>query len=125
MKLGHKLGLGCMGLIVAVFILVMVIAIRNKPTPAQQAATNEKNAGYTAAFVCQNAVRERLKAPATADFEAPRNAQINRYDSGNYEIVSHVDAQNSFGAKLRSAYTCVVAPDGAGFRVLELKIDGR
>jgi hypothetical protein len=125
MKLGHKLGIGCMGLIFAAFILIMVIAIRNKPSPEKEAAKQSERAGYTAAFVCQDAVRDRLKAPATAEFQAPRNAEIKRYDSGNYEIVSYVDAQNSFGAKLRSPYTCVVAPSGAGFQVLELKIDGR
>jgi len=125
MKLGHKLGLGCMGLIIGTFVLIMVVVIRNKPTPEQQSASNAQRDGYTAAFTCQGAVRDRLKAPATAEFQAPRNAEIKRYDSGNYEIVSYVDAQNSFGAKLRSPYTCVVAPSGAGFQVLELKIDGR
>jgi hypothetical protein len=125
MKLGHKLGLGCMGLIVAVFVLVMVIAIRNKPTPAQQAANDEKSAGVTAAFVCQDAVRARLKAPAGADFLSPRRSEIVTLAPGRYQIGSYVDAPNSFGAKIRTGYICTAEKEGAGFRVMKLDIAGR
>jgi hypothetical protein len=124
LALGHKLGLGCLAVIFAVFILVMFVVIRNKTAPESSAAQRERR-GYEAAFACQSAVRERLKSPGTASFQAPRDSRIKRYDSGNYEIVSYVDAQNSFGAKLRSSYTCVIAPAGAGFNVLELTIDGK
>lgn len=125
MKLGHKLGLGCVGLLVAVFVLVMVVVIRNKPTPEQQAASDAKRDGSTAGFVCQDAVRDRLKAPAGAEFQAPRHSEIVTLAPGRYQIRSYVDAQNSFGAKIRTAYTCTAEKSGAGFRVMKLDIAGR
>ena len=125
MKLGHKLGIGCIGIILILFVLIMVIAIRNKPTPEQQAANDAQRDGFTAAFVCQGAVRDRLKAPAGADFQSPRQSAIVALAAGRYQISSYVDAQNSFGAKLRTAYTCTAEKDGAGFRVMKLEIGRR
>ena len=122
MKLGHKAGFGCIGILLVLFVLVMIVVIRNRPSPQEQAARAERTREYNAASICQDAVRRRLKAPATAVFQAPRNAQISRSASGDYEIDSYVDAQNSFGANLRSRYTCVVASTG---EVVRLTIAGR
>jgi hypothetical protein len=98
----------------------MVVVIRNKPTPAQQAASDAQRDGYTAAFVCQDAVRARLKAPAGAEFLAPRHSEIVTLAPGRYQIGSYVDAPNSFGAKIRSGYICTAEKSGAGFRVMKL-----
>ncbi len=128
MQLGHKAGFGCLGIIVVLFIVVMVIMIAHRPSPEQQAANDERVRQYNAAFACQDAVRERLKAPASAEFQAPREAQISAYEDGSYKIESYVDAQNSFGAKLRNAFTCQVAPrrnGPSGFIVLDLKMGER
>lgn len=125
MKLGHKLGIGCIGLIFVLFVLIMVVVIRNKPTPAQEAASQSQVAGYNAAFACQTAVRDRLKAPAGAEFQAPRHSEIVTLAAGRYQISSYVDAQNGFGAKVRTAYTCTAEKAGAGFRVMKLEIGRR
>jgi len=113
-----------MGLIIGTFVLIMVVVIRNKPTPEQQAASNAQRDGYTAAFMCQGAVRDRLKAPAGAEFQAPRQADITRLTDG-YKIVSYVDASNSFGAKIRTPYTCLVGTSGAGLKIVALDIQNR
>ena len=122
---GLKYGLGCLGLLFAGFVLVMVIAISNRPSPEEKAANDRRVAQLAAASVCQDAVRAGLKAPASAEFQAPRDARYSYPDTdGSFTITSHVDAQNSFGAKLRTPYTCTVAPAGVGFRVVEWKMDG-
>ena len=102
-----KAGIGCLTIIFAVFVLIMIVAIRNKPTPEQTAAREAQTAGYTAAFECQNAVRARLKSPAGAEFESPRQAAITELDNGNYRISSYVDAQTasapSSGRRIRAS----------------------
>lgn len=65
--------------------------------------------------VCQRFVRERLKAPRTAEFQSYTQGAIERVNDDDYErrpfkVSSSVDAQNAFGAMLRSDYTCVVRP---------------
>jgi hypothetical protein len=119
-KLGHKAGFGCLGIIAVVFVLIMIIVGRNRPTPEQEAARQSERDGYTAAYQCQNAVRARLKAPAGAEFQDVAEAAISPR-AGGFKIVSYVDAQNSFGAKLRTPYTCLVS----GRSVIGLDIQNR
>ncbi len=57
---------------------------------------------------CQELVKANLKAPASAEFEGWTFPK--RVDAQNqvYVYDSHVDAQNSFGAKLRTNFHCKV-----------------
>lgn len=121
---GLKAGLGCIGLLVVAFVFVMIVIGTHKATPEQEVERASVADGYTAAFHCQDAVRARLKAPAGAEFQAPRRADITKFDDG-YKIVSYVDAANSFGAKLRTPFTCLVEQHGAEFKVIDLKIEKR
>lgn len=72
-------------------------------------APGDKNAqtDYSAMahIKCNDYVKERLKAPGSADFPffADRATKIS---DNHYIIESHVEAQNSFGAKLRQDYYC-------------------
>lgn len=47
---------------------------------------------------CRTAVRSQLKAPATAKFDGETFA------AG--KVVGYVDAQNSYGAQIRTRYVC-------------------
>jgi hypothetical protein len=60
-----------------------------------------------ARVVCKEAVEARLKAPATADFPS---FGWNVADLGkwHYSVSSYVDSQNSFGANIRTTFTCDV-----------------
>jgi hypothetical protein len=54
---------------------------------------------------CQSSVESRLKAPSSADF----GGQIATDDGGgSWTVEGSVDAQNSFGAMMRTDYTCTV-----------------
>jgi hypothetical protein len=66
-----------------------------------------KTYGYT---VCEDVVKQYLKAPASADFPwLPINA--NKIDNNLYSVTSYVDAQNGFGAKIRTYFVCKVKYD--------------
>lgn len=50
--------------------------------------------------LCAHAAGEMLKAPATARFGSDVDVEVDGY--GIFEYVTHVDAQNGFGALIRS-----------------------
>ena len=59
-----------------------------------------------ACVMSQTFAKERLKAPATAKFASYRESQVTDKGNGEYLVSSHVDAENSFGAKIRTRYIC-------------------
>lgn len=61
---------------------------------------------------CRESVRAQLKAPGSADFSGER--YFERADV--YTVSGVVDAENSFGASLRSTWTCTATPIGDGER---------
>lgn len=65
--------------------------------------TDEQVAEYQ--VIAQNAVKDRLKAPASADFD---KLKVLKDKSGSVLITGAVDAQNSFGAKLRRSFMVTV-----------------
>lgn len=63
----------------------------------------------TMAYVmCQDFVKDRLKAPASAGFPLMHEATIKENGSEQWQIRSHVDSENSFGANIRSFYDCEI-----------------
>jgi hypothetical protein len=55
---------------------------------------------------CKDTVLTRLKAPSTSEFPQPIDVRSNKNDPTVYFVLGAVDAQNSFGAKLRQEYVC-------------------
>ena len=70
-------------------------------------AWNAPGAAITAQVVCKMSIKSRLKAPSTADWLGSNTARWR--DHPGYFLTNYtVDAQNSFGAKLRGQYQCQV-----------------
>ena len=86
-------------------------------------ASTSKSAGAFGA--CQNFVSNRLKSPSSAHFAHVWNSTITADGTGDgsYTVVSHVDAQNGFGATLRTSFVCQVRPYGAGWELKSLDIE--
>lgn len=73
----------------------------------------EQDESSMAFIQCKAFVKEQLKAPSTADFGEYWDSHVMQVtDPGaklgenTYQVTSYVDAQNSFGAKLRNKFTC-------------------
>jgi hypothetical protein len=62
---------------------------------------------------CEDFVKEKLKAPSTADFGGQ---SVSGNGSGPWKVTGWVDAQNSFGAKIRTGWTCDIRLDGTTWR---------
>lgn len=68
-------------------------------------------------------VRPMLKAPSTAKFGPFEEASVTPLGDEKYRIVAYVDSQNSFGAMLRTYYTCELKykTDTEKWQMLEIK----
>lgn len=64
-----------------------------------------------AIVMCQRFVEARLKSPKTADFPFLDRPSVAR-DGSSFVVRSYVDAQNAFGATLRSNFVCKVTHKG-------------
>jgi len=68
-----------------------------------------------ARVACHNTVKSALKAPTTAKF----NSTVSKHNTraNDFLVEGTVDAQNSFGAMVRSRFQCVVDTSGSSPRV--------
>lgn len=58
---------------------------------------------------CEEAILPRLKTPKTAEFSRGSETSVQEVSPGSaYRLVGHFDAQNSFGAMIRTRYRCDV-----------------
>ena len=57
---------------------------------------------FGAEDVCKQAVKDRLKAPATAKFSSTKAT----LSGGSWTVTGAVDSENSFGALVRGNFTC-------------------
>jgi len=69
--------------------------------------------------VCQDFVKERLKAPVTASFA---DVDTSGGAATGVAVTGSVDAENTFGAKVRSTFTCTVTLSGDNWRLDELTV---
>ena len=81
-------------------------AIEEKERAARLASACSKGNGSLAFVMQQDAVRSRLRAPATADF--PSSADVQVLEGCRFMVRSYVDAQNGFGALIRTHYVSVI-----------------
>jgi hypothetical protein len=106
-------GMGCLVLIGVVIVLPLIAVIFS--AQGGDEPYNPDNS-FEARSQCEDLVRESLKAPSTADF-----GELNASRTGGEWIVTGtVDAENSFGAMLRSDFQCTVkVEDGRVLRRLD------
>lgn len=87
---------------------------------ARQGVTNAD-----ATHACRDVVESRLRAPSTASWAWLDDEKVARAADGTFTVRSYVDAQNGFGAQIRTRYTCVVrppAPDGKTWHLVSLEM---
>ncbi|MFE0142190.1 hypothetical protein [[Kitasatospora] papulosa] len=69
----------------------------------------------SAAVMCEDFVKQRLKSPGTAEFpgvtdgDYAKTTVLSDVKPWKYKVTGVVDSQNSFGATVRSNYTCTTS----------------
>lgn len=71
-----------------------------------QRAQKECEDGVSAYWISKDFVLDRLKAPKTAEFPGSRDAGVktNYLGECTHEVWAYVDAQNAYGALVRTQY---------------------
>lgn len=82
---------------------------------------------FSAFEACKDLVSDRLKAPGSATFrnffQDDGEVVVTDDGGGEFTVVSSVDAENSFGAELRTNFVCTVADAGDRWRLVDLQMD--
>jgi hypothetical protein len=96
--------IGCMiGFVLFCLFFIGVGLVLNATLP-KSAAMNTTNR-FAACDMAQDFVRDRLKAPSTAQFASCGGSDTTiTHNSDDWAVTSWVDAQNGFGALIRSDY---------------------
>lgn len=99
-------------------------------SPEEKAAATKEQAmseiKYEAKWQCRKFMERSLKAPSTAEFQSVNDFSAELYvsegDGGHfsYKVAGYVDAQNSFGAKIRTRFNCAVRKVGDTWQLVEL-----
>ena len=92
-------------LIIALVLICFAVIIR---TLTSGGTGGKKDTGPTdlgASIICRKFMKESLKSPTTAKFPTTREDDVE--SSGiKYSVISYVDAENSFGAMIRTYFLC-------------------
>ncbi|PIR85230.1 hypothetical protein COU15_02415 [Candidatus Kaiserbacteria bacterium CG10_big_fil_rev_8_21_14_0_10_45_20] len=96
------------GIVIAVFVFIVISAgAGGENTSQQQSGVSDSQTHIMA----QNYVKQVLKSPSTADFSMFDYRYVDLGD-GRHKVTSYVDAQNSFGAEVRSDYSVILSYNG-------------
>ena len=105
--------------IYTLFIVIMVLGIFMSSLPGSGTGTNsidnvkttqptESDYEDAAAICAQGKMKELLKSPSTAKFPWELKATKVSEEDHSYLVENYVDSQNSFGAMIRTNYSCAV-----------------
>lgn len=76
-------------------------------------APREMDWSLHAVVQCEKEVKRRLKAPSTAKF-VTREQEVYKMGESEWGVIGAVDAQNSFGATVRSEFACKLSREEYG-----------
>jgi len=94
------------GVFIGMIILVAILADDEDEARVSKKETRPILTETKAYYLAQGFVKDRLKAPATADF--PYSFKRKRVNDSTFIINSYVDSQNSFGALIRTNWSCII-----------------
>lgn len=107
--------IGCFGLFAVVAIVVIAFVVNSsKSDPSQDLAMGSE----LSIRACERAVKEHLKAPATAAF----SDVTSRASGSGWDVQGSVDAENGFGALTRSAFVCAATVTDEIATVTDVKV---
>lgn len=110
-------GCGCV-----LFLIVVLSIFITWLSPSIDPAKEQERQDVLAAFVySQQYIKDELKIPSTAQFASVGKSNIQKLDNETYRITSFVDAQNSFGATLRTNYIITMKKNGSAWGVEKLE----
>ena len=108
------------GLVIVVFTFVLFTSGPSTPTTADD--FDESSHKVSVAIGCEQAIEQRLRSPRSARFPWNMSNEAVRQPDGSYVLRSYVDAQNGFGAEIRTNFVCRGTPTDGGVLVHEARL---
>ena len=105
-KRGKGCVLGCLGMVALVIVLAVSCSFMGGN------GGDSPPTSFEAERQCQAWVRDQLRAPSTAEFSQTTSTG----GSSSWAVSGVVDAENGFGAMLRTSWTCDIRLDGDTWR---------
>ena len=101
-------------MIIILCIIFWLLSINDSSPERIKNTSKDSHSSIEAAQICQKFVREELRSPRTANFPSLVAASRHTTDleGGRYRVNSYVDAQNAFGAEIRTQFICTVKYEG-------------
>lgn len=112
-KRGKGCVLGCLGMVALVIVLAVSCSVMGGSNG------DSSPSSYEAERQCQVWVRDQLRAPSTADFSQTTSTG----GPSSWSVSGVVDAENGFGAMLRTSWTCDIRLDGDTWRGSAVLLD--
>jgi len=105
---------------VILFSVAVFLSFYKPSHNSSNSSDNSEQDNKELAYIyCQDWVKDRLVAPSTADFPL-EPVDVTKKDD-KYYVESYVDAQNSFGAKIRTKFICETKCDGRTWSLIDLE----
>lgn len=114
--------LGCFGVICLIVIAFYLMSLFGDDKP-KTITYSKEDREWDAYYTATQFVEKRLKAPKTAEFPNSKYASVQLLEDGaTYKVYAYVDAENSFGAKIRSNWYAKLILKGKQWQLLDLQI---
>ncbi|OKO99037.1 DNA translocase FtsK [Xenorhabdus eapokensis] len=100
------------GFIIVIFVFIVVVFVfvscsNRSPAPEVDYCSDDKTAySYAKKFISSH-----LKAPSTAKFASYYDVKSTQPEKCKFNFIGYVDAQNSFGAMIRTPFEAIVRYD--------------
>jgi len=123
---------GCLVLIGVMGWCVSSVSDNSSTSNSQPTATPGQDKATMATVQCRNYMRATLRSPSTADFPGMFSGSVSSALGNNrYLLREYVDAQNAYGATIRSNYECRIRYKGgesaaqSNWDLEQLVVDGK
>ena len=119
---------GCLKFLwIIIFVIIGIFVIgaifsENDDTQTSQDYSNNEILAYNYA---KDFVKEKLKSPSSAIFPSTREKveHVINLGGGEYKINSWVESQNSFGAMIKTDFSCRIIFIDGSVKVKDLKVE--
>ena len=112
---------------IIIFAVVVVIALISnlKKNDSPSSSSSSSTIKFMAYGYAEDFVEKQLTSPSTAKYPkvVERDKHITILGNNRYEINSWVDSQNSFGATIRTRFSCIIIFEGDMVRCEDLKFN--
>lgn len=113
----QNLGTNILSIVVVIIVFSLLFAFCSR----ENRDSKTKDSPSLAYVYCKNFVENELRAPSTADFPTYNDAFVDTIGNGRYDVFAYVDAENGFGALVRTDFSCKVQFSSDKVELLSLR----